>query len=105
MKYAWLRAPSRGRRRTAAARRRTTPTRRRRLVEQHEGRRDARCGDGAVRLRLVLPLHVEAVDVHDARELADAIEEGREVVIGALELQRDRPLGVQLLGDRRRRLE
>ena len=54
---------------------------------------------------LSLPLHVEAADVDDARELADAVEEDRQVVIRALELERDRPLGVQLLGDDRRRLE
>ena len=54
---------------------------------------------------LVLALDVEAADVDDARELADAVEEDRQVVIGAVELERDRPLGVQLLGDDRRRLE
>ena len=54
---------------------------------------------------LSLPFTSSAADVHDARELADAIEEDREVVVRAVELEADRPLGVQLLGDGRRRLE
>ena len=47
----------------------------------------------------------EAADVDDSRELADAIEEQPEVVIRALELEADRPLGVQLAGGDRLRLE
>ena len=76
-----------------------------RLVEQHERRRHAGGSDGVLHFDLgllVSSLHVQTGNVDDAGELADAVEEDREVVIGAFELERDRPLGVQLLGDRRR---
>ena len=45
---------------------------------------------------LVLRVDRDRADVDDARELADPLEERPEVVIRALELQPDRPLGVQL---------
>ena len=60
----------------------------RRLVEQHERRRDAGRGDGRRSASgLSLPLTSSAGDVDDAGELADAVEEDREVVVGALELE------------------
>src|SRR5215510_13605359 len=66
----------------------------RRLIEQHERRRDALRGDGEVGLRcLVLAFHFKRADVHNACELAQAVEERGEVVIGTFEFQRDRPLG------------
>src|SRR5262249_5133103 len=63
-------APSRRRR---SATRRAAAATGGRLLQQDERRRDARRGDRAVPVRLVLALHVEAGDVDDARELADAI--------------------------------
>jgi len=75
------------------------------FIEQHERRGDAGRRDRGVGVGLVLALHLERADVDDAGEFADAVEEQREVVIRPFELQRDRPLGVQLFGDRRRRLE
>src|SRR5206468_5879821 len=57
------------------------------------------------RRRLFLALHIQRVDVDDARELADSIEKGRQVVIGPIELEGDRPFRVQLFGNRGPRLE
>src|SRR5436190_15473219 len=74
-------------------------------LEQHERRRDAGSRDRDAAVGPVFSLHIEPADVDDARELADAIEEERQVVISAFEFEVDWPLGVQLLGDRRRRLE
>src|SRR5881392_2800174 len=48
-------------------------------------------GDRRIRSRLVFAFDVEASDVDDARESADAIEEDGEIVVRAVELEGDRP--------------
>src|SRR4029450_10836182 len=78
---------------------------RRRLVEQHKSSGDARCRNRRIRFRLVLTLHIESADIDDAGELSDTVEKRREVVVRALGLQRNRPLGVQLFRHGRRGLE
>src|SRR5438105_3996400 len=60
-----------------------------RLVEQNEGRCRAGRGDRRIRSRLVFAFDVEASDVDDARESADAIEEDGEIVVRAVELEGD----------------
>jgi hypothetical protein len=40
---------------------------------------------------------MQVVDVDDAREAADAVEEQRQVVVGALQRDLDRPLAVEVL--------
>src|SRR5262245_46723642 len=74
-------------------------------LDQHVRRGDARRADRRARLRFFLALDSHAADVDDSRKLADAVEEQPQVVISAIELQRDRPLGMGLLRHDRRRLE
>src|ERR1700737_3506060 len=69
--------------------------RRRRRLDIDKGLGDELRGDGALGLHRER-LNVDLLHVHDAREIAETIEEDRQIVIAAVDRHCDRPFGVRI---------